>query len=102
MSGSTNEPINEDEFVENLEPLTTDTPVATSKPSHNQKVQSKLGLAIVVAALVGYLVVIAFYLLDLTEPSGDMKDLAIFSLSGLQTLAAAVVGFYFGFKKGEE
>lgn len=99
MSPGPDSPEEDNEFYENFDPLTTDTPVATSKPTHNEKVQRGLGTAIVIAALLGYLLVVTFYLLDLTDPSDGIKDLATHSMSGLQTLAAAVVGFYFGSQK---
>lgn len=95
---NTEDPDASNEFFEDLDPLTTDSPVAVSTPTHEQKVQRWLGTSIVISALLGYLVVIAFYLLDMTEPSASMESLSTYAISGLQTLAAAVVGFYFGSK----
>lgn len=85
------------EFFENEEPLETEYKETT--PTHDQQVQKYLGKVITAAALAGFLIIIIAYIFLPADSSDKLKDLATYSASGLQTLAATVVGFYFGSQK---
>lgn len=88
------------EFFENEKPL--DTKYKETNPTHEQLVQKYLGIVIIVAALAGFLIIILAYIISIffsAEFSDRLKDLATYSASGLLTLAATVVGFYFGSQK---
>lgn len=70
--------------------------VVDVKPTHNQKVQKQLANGIIFCVLAVYLSLVGFYLFDFHNSGDRLADSFNFALSGLQTLAAAVVGFYYG------
>lgn len=94
-----NEPMtpgNTDPFMSN-EPMTPGTTDPKKKiPSMRERAQRGLGWVIVLATMVSYLLVLIFYLWDLTDTSDGLERLVTSVFAGLQTLVAAVIGFYFG------
>lgn len=70
--------------------------VQAEEPTHDQKVQKQLAKWIILCILIVYLLLVSFYLFDFKNSGDRLADSFTFALSGLQTLAAAVVGFYYG------
>lgn len=109
MSAEENNPIEKDIISEDIpalqeqESISEDIPAyghggVTEVPSH-EKTQGFLGKTILIATLIAYSLVIIGYVFDPWGAASRLSDGFNFAISGIQTLAAAVVGFYFGSKK---
>jgi hypothetical protein len=87
-----------DEFTsdEPMVPSDPSQPLVQKLPTPHEKAQQGIGKLIVGTAMVAYLLVLLFHLLDLTNTSDGLGTTVTYIVSGLQTLTAAVIGFYFG------
>lgn len=87
-----------DEFTsdEVMVPSDPSQPLVQKFPTPHEKAQQGIGRLIVGTAMVAYLLVLLFHLLDLTDTSDGLGGTVTYIVSGLQTLTAAVIGFYFG------
>lgn len=98
--------INPDDFTEEATPETKD-PFELKDKDHPDTVRRALALPILWFLLVTYALTIGAFLVSRFIPHDPAlfgsQDLtaAIAGISGLQGLAAAVVGFYFGVKQEE-
>lgn len=98
--------IDEDYFTEEATPETED-PFVVKNKEHPDKVRRALALPILWFLLVTYALTIGAFLVSRFIPHDPplfgSQDLtaAVAGISGLQGLAAAVVGFYFGVKQEE-
>lgn len=87
-----------------LDEFTSDEPMPPGKkpaaekkfPSMRERAQRGLGWVIVGTAMVSYLLVVLFYLFDWTDTSDKLDQVVTSVFAGMQTLVAAVIGFYFG------
>lgn len=84
------------EFSSN-EPMTPGAEPAKKRPSMREKAQHGLGWTIVGTAMAAYALIIGVFLFG-GRPS-ELSELMNYVLPSLQTLVAAVVGFYFGSKE---
>lgn len=84
------------------EPMTPGKDPRKKLPSMRERAQRGLGWVIVGTAMLSYLLVVIFYLWDLTETSNQLEKLVTSVFAGLQTLVAAVIGFYFGSQEKEQ
>lgn len=80
-------------------PLPQKGVVTAKSPSLHEKTRNFLAHTIVVTILVLYFVTLLFFLLDLTESSESLSPVITGIFASLQTLLAAVAGFYFGSSK---
>lgn len=77
-------------------PLSEEEVVTAKPPSSREKTRNFLANMIVLAILGLYLFTLIFFLFDLTDPSESLNPIITGIFGSLQTLIAAVVGFYFG------
>ncbi|WP_133159057.1 hypothetical protein [Arthrobacter glacialis] len=90
-----------EELSENESPLpgSFSVPTAIVPPTHRERTQKLLAMIIVCVLLALYVAVVARFLC--TEMDTDRLIAVVAALSGLQALAAAAVGFYYGSQAGD-
>lgn len=90
-----------EELSENESPQPGSFSVQTAivPPTHRERTQKLLAMIIVCVLLALYLAVVVRFLW--TDMDTDRLIAVVAALSGLQALAAAAVGFYYGSQAGE-
>lgn len=85
-----------DDITEDLSPLPGfySVPTVAVPATHRERTQKLLAMCIVCVLLVLYIAVVGCFLLSGMET--DRLIAVVAALSGLQALAAAAVGFYYG------
>lgn len=87
-----------DEASENI-PAPDAAKVVKDAPSPYEKTRNWLAYILIGSVLVFYLFALTVFFLDLTDTAQEMSTIITGVFGSLQTLIAAVVGFYFGSSK---